>query len=182
MGSKVLARAVVGLMMALTLATPATAQPPAGAGQGWLGEFEHASRQLLQLADAIPAEKFAWRPAPGVRSTSELYMHIAIGNYLLLGLAGLKPPVDLAALGKEPEKSITGKAEVIKFVKDSFDAVRAAYPTADKQRALKFFGNDTTAESVFLRLLVHNHEHMGQAIAYARANGVAPPWSKPAGQ
>ena len=74
--------------MALALASPVTAQPPARAGQGWLGEFEHASRQLLQLAEAIPAEKFAWRPAPGVRSISELYMHVAIGNYLLLGLAG----------------------------------------------------------------------------------------------
>lgn len=173
--------AVVGVMMALTLSTTQAALP-AGAGQGWMGEFDHASRQLLELAEAIPAEKFAWRPAPGVRSISELYMHIAIGNYFLLGQAGIKPPVDVATLGKEPEKSITGKADVMKFVKDSFDAVRAAYPTADRQKAVKFFGNDTTVDGVLLRLLVHNHEHMGQAIAYARVNGIVPPWSRAGGQ
>ena len=181
MGTRGFTRAALGLVTALTMAATAEAQP-AGAGQGWLGEFEHASRQLLQLAEAIPAEKFAWRPAPGVRSISELYMHVAIGNYLLLGLAGVKPPVDLATLGKEPEKSLTGKAEVIKFLQGSFDAVRAAYPTADKQKAVTFFGKDTTVDSVLLRLLVHNHEHMGQAIAYARINGIAPPWSTSGGQ
>jgi uncharacterized damage-inducible protein DinB len=178
---KNVAHAVVGATMALTCAAPAAAQS-AAAGRGWMGEFEHASRQLLQLAEAIPAEKFAWRPAPGVRSTSELYMHVAIGNYYLLGQAGIKPPVDVAALGKEPEKSLTAKAEVIQFVTDSLDAVRAAYPTADRQKAVKFFGNDVTADAVFLRLLAHNHEHMGQAIAYARVNGIAPPWSKAGGQ
>ena len=181
MTARFLVNAGLGVVTALTMAATVDAQP-AGAGRGWLGEFEHASRQLLQLAEAIPAEKFAWRPAPGVWSISELYMHIAIGNYYLLGQAGIKPPVDLATLGKEPEKSITGKAEVMKFVKDSFDAVRTAYAAADKQKAVKLFGNDTTVDSVFLRILVHNHEHMGQAIAYARMNGVVPPWSKAGGQ
>jgi uncharacterized damage-inducible protein DinB len=182
MGTQGLRQTTIAMVMALALASPVTAQAPARAGQGWLGEFEYATGQLLQLAEAIPAEKFAWRPAPGVRSISELYMHIAIGNYLLLGLAGLEPPVNPATLGKEPEKSLTRKAEVVKFVKESFDAVRAAYPGADKQKVVKFGGVDATAEGVFLRLLVHNHEHMGQAVAYARTNGIVPPWSKAGGQ
>ena len=170
----------LALAIGLTCATAAAAQP-AGAGQGWLGEFEHASQQLLQLAEAIPPDKFAWRPAPGVRSVSELYMHIAIGNYFLLGQAGVKPPFDRAKLGKEPEKSITGKAAVTKFLTDSFDAVRTSFPTVDKQQAVTFFGKATTGDGILLRLLVHNHEHMGQAIAYARMMGVAPPWSKAGG-
>jgi uncharacterized damage-inducible protein DinB len=170
----------LSLAIGLTCATAVAAQP-AGAGQGWLGEFDHAARQLLQLADATPPDKFAWRPAPGVRSVSELYMHIAIGNYLLLGQAGIKPPVDRAKLGKEPEKSITSKAEVTKFLSESFDAVRASYPAVDKQKAATFFGKETTGDGILLRLLVHNHEHMGQAIAYARMMGVAPPWSKAGG-
>lgn len=170
-----------GLATTLTCAARVAAQP-AGPGQGWLGEFDHSSRQLLQLADAIPAETFAWRPAPGVRSTSELFMHVAIGNYFALGRAGLEPSVDPTTLGKEPEKSLTGKADVTRFLKDSFDAVRASYPTADKQKPVKFFdGRDTTVDGIFLRILVHNHEHMGQAIAYARVNGVAPPWSRTGG-
>ena len=162
--------------VASLLSADTSAQAP-GAGQGWMGEFEHSSQQALQLADAIPADKFAWRPAPGVRSVSEVYMHLAIGNYYLLGQAGLKPSVDVSTLGKEPEKGLTAKADVVKFVKASFDAVRAAYPTADKSKAVRFFDRDATVDSVFLRLLVHNHEHMGQAIAYARVIGVAPPWS-----
>jgi uncharacterized damage-inducible protein DinB len=176
-----LARVGLGMAAALAIATAAEAQP-AGAGQGWLGEFEHASQQLLQLADAIPAEKFAWRPAPGVRSISEVYMHAAIGNYFLLGQAGLKVPVDLAALGNDREKRLTSKADVTRFLKDSFDAVRASYPAADKQKAVTFFGKKTTVDGILLRLLVHNHEHMGQAVAYARMNGVAPPWSQTGGQ
>jgi uncharacterized damage-inducible protein DinB len=171
----------LGMVAALAIAAAAEAQT-AGAGQGWVGEFNHASQQLLQLAEATPAEKFAWRPAPGVRSISEVYMHAAIGNYFLLGQAGLKSPVDLATLGKDPEKSLTTKADVTKFLKDSLDAVRAAYATADKQKAVTFFGKDTTVDGILLRLLVHNHEHMGQAIAYARMNGIVPPWSKTSGQ
>jgi len=62
----------------------AQAPPPAGPGRGWGGEFEHAARQLVALAEATPAEKFSFRPAPGVRSTSEVYMHLAVGNYWLL--------------------------------------------------------------------------------------------------
>jgi uncharacterized damage-inducible protein DinB len=175
-----LAQAGLGVVMAFMLADVAAAQP-AGLGQGWLGEFEVASRQLLQLAEATPEEKFAWRPAQGVRSIGEVYVHIAIGNYFLLDQAGIKTPVDRSKL-KEPEKTITAKADVIKFLNDSFEAVRANYPTADKQKAVKFFGSDTTVDGIFLRLLVHNHEHMGQSIAYARMNGVAPPWSKAGGQ
>lgn len=157
------------------------AQPPPGAGDGWNGEFDHSARQLTQLAEAFPQEKLAWRPGPGVRSTSELLMHIALGNHLLLGQAGLKPP-DFAKLGKEPEKAFTAKAEVIKYLSDSFDAVRTAVKTADRSKPAKFFGKETTVDAVLLRLLVHNHEHMGQLIAYARANGVVPPWSAKAGQ
>ncbi len=160
----------------------AAAQPPAGPGQGWDGEFEHAARQLTQLADAFPADKMSWRPGPGVRSTSEVLMHIAIGNHLLLGQAGLTSSADLPKLGKEPEKSLTAKADVIKFLRGSFDAVRTAVKTADRAKPAKFFGTETTVDGVLLRLLVHNHEHMGQLVAYARANGVVPPWSVKGGQ
>ena len=103
---------VGGLLLGLIVAWPAAAQIPAGVGEGWLGEFEHAQRQLLQLAEATPADKFSWRPAPGVRSIAEVYMHIGIGNYYLLAQAGIKAPIDLTTLGKQPEKSKTEKADV----------------------------------------------------------------------
>jgi uncharacterized damage-inducible protein DinB len=148
-----------------------------GAGQGWMPEFNHSSRQILQLAEATPAEKFGWRPAPGVRSISEVYMHIAIGNYFLLGQAGAKV-ADAPKIAQDTEKSVKDKAEVMKWLKGSFDAVRASYPQAELKKSVKFFGSDSNVDNVYLRLLVHNHEHMGQSIAYARSNGVVPPWSK----
>ena len=148
-----------------------------GAGQGWLPEFNHSSRQLLQLAEATPPEKFAWRPAPGVRSVSEVYMHVAVANWFLLNQAGAKLP-DAPKITMDTEKQIKEKAEVVKFLKDSLDAVRKNYPPADAKKAVKFFGQDSNAENIYLRILVHNHEHMGQSIAYARMNGIVPPWSK----
>jgi uncharacterized damage-inducible protein DinB len=148
-----------------------------GAGQGYLPEFNHSSRQILQLADATPAEKFAWRPAEGVRSVSEVYMHIAMGNYLLLSQAGAK--VEKAPkMTQTTEKEVKDKAAVIGWLKDSFDAVRTTYPKAEMQKPAKFFGRDSKVENIYLRILVHNHEHMGQSIAYARMNGIVPPWSK----
>jgi len=78
---------------------------------------------------------------------------------------------------KNLPKGIVSKADLAKWLKDSEDAVRAAYPKADMKKAVKFLGKDTTVEGVFLRLLVHSHEHMGQLIAYARSTGVVPPWS-----
>ena len=168
---------VIGL-----LPRAAAGQAPPGVGEGWNGEFDHAARQITQLAEAIPADKYSWRPGAGVRSVAEVLMHIALANHFLLGTAGAKPAVDLAKLGKDPEKSLTTKNEIIPFLKASFDAVRAAGPSLDRSRRVKLFGKDVTVEGVLTRVLVHNHEHMGQLIAYARVNGVVPPWSASGGQ
>jgi uncharacterized damage-inducible protein DinB len=153
-----------------------------GLGRGWSGEFDLAANQLVALAEATPADKFTFRPAPGVRSTSELYMHVAVGNFWLLAQAGIKPggkhwPPEVPA---GVETKTIAKAEVLRWLKDSMDAVRAAQPTADPSKKVQFLGAEVPASQVLLRLLVHNHEHMGQAIAYARMSGVTPPWSSEA--
>src|SRR5215831_16517461 len=87
-------------------------------GKGWMAEFDHASHQLDALADATPAEKFAWRPAPGIRSVSEVYMHIAVGNYFILSQAGIAPPADVK-ISMETEKQVKEKADVIRWLKNS---------------------------------------------------------------
>src|SRR5664280_1774916 len=113
---------LVTLLGAQTL--PAQVDPLEGLWQGYDGEWGHVSRQLVALADAIPAEKFAWRPAPGVRSTSEVLMHIALANFHLLSITGPKMPADLTSA--DMEKTVTGKAEVINWLKRSLDAVKIA--------------------------------------------------------
>lgn len=145
--------------------------------EGYDGEWHHVSSQLIALAEATPAEKFAWRPAPGVRSTSEVYMHIVNANFLMLDALGHKMPGDFK---REMTTTVTAKPEVIRWLKQSLEAVktaRAAEKPNDLQRKCNFLGTDTTADGIYLRIIVHNNEHMGQLIAYARMTGVVPPWS-----
>jgi uncharacterized damage-inducible protein DinB len=171
---------LVTLLSVLLLPVAAGAQAiPAGVGEGWLPEFNHASSQIVALAEATPAEKFTWRPGPGVRSVSEVYMHIAIANYFFLSATGVKAAADkLATLTPDTEKKVTAKSEVIQWLKSSQDLVRQSYPKAELQKKVKFLGKDTTVDAVYLRCIVHSNEHMGQSIAYARMNGIVPPWSE----
>src|SRR5690349_19840167 len=172
-------RRVLFVLLWVFIARPVFAQTlPEGIWQGYDGEWRHVSSQLLALAEATPEEKFSWRPAPGVRSTSEVYMHIAIANFGLLAFTGPKRPDDL----KEGlEKSVTAKAEVINWLKRSLEAVKQAHLAAtpqDLKRKVHIYDRDTNADGMYLRIIVHANEHMGQLVAYARMSGVVPPWSK----
>jgi uncharacterized damage-inducible protein DinB len=162
----------------LVCARAALAQAPEGIWEGYDGELKHVTSQLIALAEATPAEKFAWRPAAGVRSTSEVYMHIAVANFWLLSVTGPKMPADLKP---DIEKTVTSKAEVVSWLKRSLDAVkqaRASLKPGDLQRKVHVADRDATIEGMYLRIIIHNNEHMGQLIAYARMSGVVPPWSK----
>jgi hypothetical protein len=82
-------KTVLLLLLASLCARPALAQKaPEGIWEGYDGEWLHVSQQLVALAEATPEEKFSWRPAPGVRSTSEVYMHLATANFYLLSVTG----------------------------------------------------------------------------------------------
>jgi uncharacterized damage-inducible protein DinB len=150
-----------------------------GLWEGYDGEWAHVSQQLIALAEAIPAEKYAWRPAPGVRSVSEVFMHIALANFYLLSVTGPKLPADMTSNGLE--KTVTKKADVIQWLKRSLDAVktaRANLKPGDLQRKVKIDGKTVTVDGMYLRIIIHDNEHMGQLVAYARMNGIVPPWSK----
>src|SRR5579862_5716906 len=102
------------LAISVLSATSARCEDPLeGVWQGYDGEWKHVSRQLIELAEATPPEKFAWRPAAGVRSTSEVYMHIAITNFYLLRVTGPKVPPDLK---EDMENKVTSKLEVINWL------------------------------------------------------------------
>src|SRR5271167_4377141 len=95
-----------------------------GFWEGYDGEWTHVSQQLIALAEATPPEKFAWRPAPGVRSTSEVYMHIVLANFYLLAYTGPKLPADLK---DDMDKTVISKEEVIRWLKRSLEAVRVVH-------------------------------------------------------
>lgn len=167
------------LFLAFACTPRLIAQDPLdGLWQGYDGEWRHVSNQLIALAEATPAEKFSWRPAPGVRSTSEVYMHIVMANFWLLSVTGPKMPADLK---EDAEKTVTAKPEVIAWLKRSLEAVKQEHLAADPKdmsRKLKIEGRDATVDGMYLRIIVHANEHMGQLVAYARMTGVVPPWSK----
>lgn len=151
---------------------------PEGIWQGYDGEWKHVTSQLIALAEATPEDKFTWRPAKGVRSTSEVYMHIVEANFGLLSVTGPKMPVDLK---EGMDTTVTAKADVIKWLKRSMEAVRAAHAAekpGDLQRKVHIHDRDATVDGMYLRIIVHANEHMGQLIAYARMSGVVPPWSQ----
>jgi len=159
-------------------ATKAPAKAPQLYGEGWMGEFEYTARELMQLAEATPAAKFSWRPADGVRSISEVYVHIAIAHMFFLRSVGVQ--VDMSKVTRDAEKKITAKADVIGFLRESIEAVRANYPNLELAKKVHFQDADTDVNGVMIHLIAHTNEHLGQSIAYARMNGIVPPWSEPA--
>src|SRR4029077_12253038 len=178
--SRTVRKRLAPMMLWIVLSTPLLfAQgPPEGIWEGYDGEGRHVSSQLIALAEAIPAEKFGWRPAAGVRATSEVYMHIAIANFYLLSVTGPKMP---EGLKQEMEKTVSSKPEVISWLKRSLDAVKQAHlaeTPKDLERKVHIADRDATVDGMYLRIIVHANEHMGQLVAYARVNGIAPPWAK----
>src|SRR5258708_2914935 len=149
-------RKALFVLLLLFSARPVFAQTaPEGIWQGYDGEWRHVSSQLLALAEATPEEKFSWRPAPGVRSTSEVYMHIALANFYLLSVTGPKMPAD----AKEGmEKSVTAKADVINWLKRSLDALNQAHFSVTAkalQRTVHIEERDSTVDGMYLRIIVH---------------------------
>jgi uncharacterized damage-inducible protein DinB len=176
-------RTTIFTILVLTLlAAPAAAQTePAGLRGDLIAQLDDAASKFEQLAQAIPQEEYSWRPGEGVRSVSEVLMHVAGGNLYFPTLAGAKPAMQMQP---EMETSVTDKAQVIDMVKRSFDELRGAIrdlPDSDLDKPTTMFGQQTTYRNVYLSVVVHTHEHLGQLIAYARTNGVVPPWSAAAG-
>lgn len=159
-----------------------------------LWELEIAERQLMALAEAIPAGKYAWRPNDTTRSVSEVLVHVAAGIFMLLDQIGVSAPADLydplPAEGPERlwtmvrrndqlEKTVREKNQVLGLLRPSFAALTkslAQATGAELHRTVHFFGEQTTVRRVYLRVLAHTHEHMGQMIAYLKINGLATPW------
>jgi len=159
------------------------ANPPAprtGYRAEFLADLDEIQHKYLDLAAAIPADKYGWSPGSGVRSISEVYMHVAGSNYYLSTFVGARPPADIP---KDFEK-ITEKPRVLAELQRSFDRLRAlALNTADADldKQVMLFNSPATERRVFTMILNHLHEHLGQSIAYARMNGVVPPWSRSEG-
>ena len=173
--------APVTLAVAQSAPSPqvAGAVPSSGVRAEFLNELNTQEQKFVQLAEAIPADKYTWRPAEGVRSVSEVFLHVAAANYNLTKVIGFPPPPGFKVQGFD--KSTTDKTRVIVTLKDSFAHMRQAVlsmPDADVEKQVDWFGAKNTYRGILLFIIRHNAEHLGQAIAYARINGVVPPWTE----
>lgn len=135
--------------------------------------------KLTRLAEAIPAEKYTWRPSADTRSFAEVFLHISAANYNLYKLVGTPPPAGIDV--KSLEKSTTDKAKVVATLKDSFAHGKQAIksmPDADLEKSMDWFGGKNTERGILLFIVRHAAEHLGQSIAYARFAGIVPPWTE----
>jgi uncharacterized damage-inducible protein DinB len=165
----------------------------------YLWELDICEAQVLALAGAIPAELYRWRPVADARSLSEVLVHIVAGNLMLLRLAGMRAPgkadlygplegdpltqgVTMVRKNVSLEKTVSDKQAIVDLLKASFNAVRKAFTSSTDDeigRTGNFFGESTTVRRVYLRMLAHSHQHMGQLVAYTRCNGLKVPWPDP---
>jgi len=147
-----------------------------------LVDLQQLQKKYVDLAQAIPADKYTWRPESGTRSVSELFLHVASANYgIPTMMSGTEPAPGFHREGFE--KSTTDKAKIIEQLNDSFAYAIAAVKkmsNADFAKAEKKLGPDANDGDVIYILVTHNHEHLGQSIAYARMNGITPPWTEEA--
>lgn len=140
--------------------------------------FDYASR-VLSLAKAIPAEKYSWRPSKKVSSVEEVYTHIARYNfYYPQNSLGIPAPDDIDVDNIE---SISGKEEVVEILERSIEHVKEIISEMNEsklQQETELYGRTVNGQAVLMQLITHKSEHVGQSIAYARMNGVVPPWSE----
>ena len=201
-----LTRRIAPIGAALLLsATPALAQQPAVAPAGQtaaakpampstgyraelVADISQLERKYLGLAEAMKG-KYGWRPADGVRSVGEVLAHVAGANIMLPTMAGVRSssvvpaaPAEMRAMmdSMRALEKTADEAKIREALAKSFTHLKeavAAVPDDQLDAAAKLFGRDATRRAVLQLTVTHLHEHLGQSIAYARQNGVTPPWS-----
>lgn len=172
--------------IALLFSLPVAAQTREGIMGDLLNDAAGVEKKVLALANAVPESSYTWKPDPAVRSTGEVFQHIAADNYFLPALLERAAPKE-TGITKEYatvaayEKRPMNKAAVIAELEKSFAFLRTSMsstPEAQLNTPVDMFGQKSTTRAVWISTVTHLHEHLGQLIAYARSNKIAPPWSK----
>jgi uncharacterized damage-inducible protein DinB len=172
------------LLVALALVTPIKgfAQPKTKSAPGadlralFLDDLKDTREKVVSLAQAMPEDKYTWRPGTGVRSVGETYLHIANANFMFPKMWGVMPPSGMDWSGK----ATPDKAKTIMLLNQSFDFLQQSVekiPDSEMSQSRNFFGHQMPVSAILFHIATHTHEHLGQAIAYARMNGVTPPWT-----
>jgi len=143
-----------------------------------LVDLAAVQKKFVDLANALPADKLNWRPSPDSRSFAEVFLHVAGERYQILALGGATPPAGFN--GKSFEKSTTNKMQIVEDLNKSWDFTQKtinSMTNADFAKLIPKLGPQANAGDVIYILVADAHEHLGQSIAYARENGIVPPWT-----
>jgi len=182
---KVRLATIAALASALTLSV--AAQKPQGLIGDLSKDVSDVQTKIVGLAKAIPASAYDYKPSPEVRSTGEVFMHVAADNYFMPAALGIAPPAATGINGQDYktaaafEKKKMSRDEIIAELDKSFAFLTTAMngvTDAKLEAPLEIFGQKSTGRAIWVSTTTHLHEHLGQLIAYARSNKVTPPWSK----
>jgi DinB superfamily len=150
----------------------------------FLADLDTLQKKFLALAEAIPAEKYSWRPGVGVRSVGEAFMHVASEYYVFTPMAYGAAPSPVVGRGQEAFQKFEGmstKPDVLKHLGEGFAYMKEAVGGVDAAAitgSQNLFGGSRTIVETTLIMSGDLHEHLGQLIAYSRMIGVKPPWSR----
>ena len=171
--------AAVAITVILGAATAAAQSAPPSSREELLMQFNASASKFEALANAMPADKFSWRPGPGVMSVAEVYAHVAHYNYRYPS-QNMKVAAP-RGVALDTLERMTDKAQIVALLRSSAEYVRQGIgqmPEARLAESTQLYGRTVPQWSVLLQLVAHMNEHLGQSIAYARMNGVVPPWSR----
>ncbi len=177
-------RKMLGMLaLCCCLVAPAVVRAEDAAPTGVRGEIlanmMDAGDKLQELAGAFTDAKYTWKPAKDVRSTGQVFLHVVAANYMLPSLMGVKAPMSMEDLMKLDSQTME-PAKVRQMLKESYAfaaKVIADTPDSDLDGTVEFFGQKMSKRATMLVMASHSHEHLGQAIAYARSNNITPPWT-----
>src|SRR6201998_2606645 len=141
-------------------------------------DLEAVNKKCVELAEALPSDKLTWRPSADTRSFAEVFLHVAGERYGILSMMGANPPAGFKP--REFEKSTTEKDRIVEDLNQSWDFANktiSSMSNADFAKLLPKLGPQANEGDVVYILVADAHEHLGQLVAYARQNGVVPPWT-----
>lgn len=178
---------LMGGALTVVLSSSLFAQDTSPVAADLLQDVSQVESKLVALAKAMPPDKYAWTPGEGVRSVGKVFQHIAADNYLIPAAIGTPAPEATGIVGSDYktamayEERAASREQIIAELEASFAHLKksmSSTTTAAMSEETSLFGSTFTRQQAWIMATTHLHEHLGQAIAYARSNGVVPPWSK----
>lgn len=152
----------------------------------FVGQVAFIQGRIADLAKAVPQSAYEWRPGEEVRSVSEVYLHAAFANYICVTVSGGTVPREIGfemdfSKANAWDTQSTDKTAILGKLNESFEILKeriGMLTEEDLNREVEVFGMTMSTRNFIISMIAHAHEHLGQSIAYARMNGVTPPWSK----